>query len=719
MLGRFSLRCPGHPDRTGLLVRTILALVVLLVTPASLHAEEAASPWFNTEQGRVRLIAAEPSVGSADTVWLGLQFELAPHWKVYWRSPGDAGYPPHLDWAGSENLAGAAVAWPAPERFTVSGLETMGYEDAVVLPITARLAKPGEPLRLRAALQYLTCEIICIPYETTLALDLPADAAPDGATGLGALIARYRAKVPGDGTAVGLRLEGASLEMGAKPVLTLALAADPPLEHPDAFVEGPDSIGFGAPVMLLDDPRHPLLKLRAFGSAADLAQLPNRDMVVTVVDGSRAMESATIPVVAVSPPEPAALLSMILTALIGGLILNLMPCVLPVLSLKLLGAVGHAAGGSRALRRGFLATAAGILLSFLTLAGVMIGLRSAGISVGWGLQFQQPVFLAAMAALTTLFAANLWGWFEVPLPRFIADRAPSVRRQGSLGGNIAAGAFATLLATPCSAPFLGTAIGFAFAGTNLDILVIFATLGLGLALPYIAVALVPGVARWLPRPGHWMVVLRRILGAALLGTAVWLVYVLSAEAGERVTLVVATALAALLVSLAALHASRLRAAGASLAILVALVAAAIGPTLPEAPEVTTADALWQPFDRSRISELVSGGKVVFVDVTAQWCLTCQVNKLLVLDQATVRDSLGAPGIVAMAADWTRPDPVIAAYLKSYGRYGIPFNAVYGPNAPQGIALSELLTPDDVLSALQRARNPANAGIAPQSPPSGG
>src|SRR5205823_10017796 len=128
MLGRFSLRCPGHPDRTGLLVRTILALVVLLVTPASLHAEEAASPWFNTEQGRVRLIAAEPSVGSADTVWLGLQFELAPHWKVYWRSPGDAGYPPHLDWAGSENLAGAAVAWPAPGRFTVSGLETMGYE---------------------------------------------------------------------------------------------------------------------------------------------------------------------------------------------------------------------------------------------------------------------------------------------------------------------------------------------------------------------------------------------------------------------------------------------------------------------------------------------------------------------------------------------------------------------------------------------------------------
>ena len=718
MACRSQLRSSGRPSLMGLTIRVLALLLALLAAPGALRAQEAASPWFTTEQGRVRLIAAEPSAGSGDAVWLGLQFELEPHWKIYWRSPGDAGYPPHLDWTGSENFEGAAVAWPAPERFTVLGLETMGYENAVVLPITARLAKPGEPLRLRAALQYLTCEIVCIPYETTLALDLPAGPAPAGVTGFGALIARYRAKVPGDGAAAGIHFEGASLETGPKPVLTLALSADPPLAHPDAFAEGPDGVGFSAPVMVLEDPAHPLLKLRAYGTPPDLAQLPNENLVITVVDGDRTMEASTIPVVAAPPPELAALFPMMLTALIGGLILNLMPCVLPVLSLKLLGAVGHAAGGARALRRGFLATAAGILVSFLALGGVMIGLRAAGVSVGWGLQFQQPVFLAGMAALTTLFAANLWGWFEVPLPRFLADRAPA-SQSGSLAGNMAAGAFATLLATPCSAPFLGTAIGFAFAGSSLDILAIFAMLGLGLALPYLAVALVPGVARWLPKPGRWMIVLRRILGVALLGTAAWLAYVLSAEAGESVALVVAAALAAMLVSLGALEASRLRAAGASLAVVVALAAAAIGPALPEAAPSATADALWQPFDRSRIAELVAEGKVVFVDVTAQWCLTCQANKRLVLDRATVRDGLRAPGTVAMAADWTRPDPIIAAYLKSYGRYGIPFNAVYGPSAPQGIALSELLTPADVLSALNRARSPANAGIAPQSPPSGG
>ncbi len=719
MTGRLPLRRPGRPASMVPLWRALAIVALLLLAPALARAQEAASPWFTTEQGRVRLIAAQPSLGSADTVWLGLQFELQPHWKVYWRSPGDAGYPPRLDWRGSENLAGAAMAWPAPERFTVSGLETMGYEGAVVLPITARLAKAGDPLRLRAALQYLTCEIVCIPYETTLALDLPAGAAPAGATGFGALIARYRAKVPGDGSDAGLRLEGASLETGPKPVLTLALAASPPLEHPDAFVEGPDGVSFGPPVLVLDDPAHPLLKLRAFGGAPDLAQLPSRDLVITVVDGSRAMEAATIPLVTAPPPEVAALLPMVLAALLGGLILNLMPCVLPVLALKLLGAVRDAGQGSRALRRGFLATAAGILLSFLLLAGAMIILRETGVSVGWGLHFQQPVFLAAMAALTTLFAANLWGWFEVPLPRFVADRAPASSHGGSLAGNIATGAFATLLATPCSAPFLGTAIGFAFAGTNLDIVAIFATLGLGLALPYIAVALVPTVARWLPRPGRWMIVLRRILGVALVGTALWLLYVLSAEVGQRVALVVAAALAALLVALGALNASRLRAAGASLAVIVAVVAAALGPALPGASATAAADALWQPFDQGRISELVSDGKVVFVDVTAQWCLTCQVNKRLVLDQAAVRKSLASPGTVAMEADWTRPDPIIAAYLKGYGRYGIPFNAVYGPSAPQGIALSEVLTPSVVLSALQRARGPASAGIAPQSPPSGG
>jgi len=690
-----------------------------LMLPGALHADEAASPWFTTPQGRVRLIAAEPSVGAGDTVRLGLQFELAPHWKVYWRSPGDAGYPPVLDWTGSENLAGAAVAWPAPMRFTVSGLETIGYENAVVLPITARLQSPGAPVRLRAALRYLTCEIVCIPYETTLALDLSSGAGSADSVGLDALIESYRAKVPGDGSAVGLRLEGASLALGAKPALTLSLAADPALAHPDAFVEGPDGVAFGAPLLVIDEPGHPSLRLPIYGNAPDVSGLRNQRLVVTVVDGARTLEAAVVPAELSPAPTVAGLLSMISVALLGGFILNFMPCVLPVLSLKLLGAIDRVGGGTAVVRRGFLASAAGILLAFLALAGAMIALRGAGVAVGWGLQFQQPLFLAAMAALTTLFAANLWGWVEIPLPRFIADRAGGGVGDPSLLGNLATGVFATLLATPCSAPFLGTAVGFALAGTKLDILVVFMALGLGLALPYIAVALAPGVARWLPRPGHWMITLRRILGAALFGTAAWLIFVLSAETGPLVATIVAFLMVALLVLLGSAGASRPRVVAASLVILAALGTTMAAPRSPAADDAG-ADALWQPFDRSRIADLVGEGKLVFVDVSARWCLTCQVNKRVVLDRATVRDSLSRPDTVAMVADWTRPDPVIAAYLKSYGRYGIPFNAVYGPGAPEGIVLSELLTASDVASALEQARGSSRAaGVVPKSPPNGG
>ncbi|HVM79503.1 MAG TPA: protein-disulfide reductase DsbD domain-containing protein [Stellaceae bacterium] len=680
-----------------------LVACLLLGMGAGAIAAEPASAWFMTKQGGVRLIAAEPAVGTSEQVTLGLQFELAQGWKIYWRSPGDAGFPPQLDWKGSENVASASIAWPAPTRFSVLGLETMGYEGGVVLPIAVRLAKPGEPLHAVVALNYLTCENICIPYETTLTLDLPAGAAEGGV--FARLIGEYQAKVPGDGKSAGLHLDAVTVESGDKPVLILRLAAEPPLAHPDAFVEGPEGIGFGPPV-LAGDRAHPALRIPVYGDGKTPPQLAGERLTITVVDGARGLEAVAVPAeVAPAAPLPS-LLSVLLVALLGGFILNFMPCVLPVLSLKLLAAVGH--GESKAeLRRGFLATAAGILLSFLVLAGAMVAVRGAGMAVGWGAQFQQPAFLAAMAVLTTLFAANLWGWFEIPLPRAVADRASLAPGRPSLLGSFAAGAFATLLATPCSAPLLGTAVGFALAGSSLDIVAIFAALGLGLALPYLAVAAMPALARLLPRPGHWMLTLRRVLGLALLGTSAWLVFVLVAEAGLLAASIVAALLVAMLLLLSLVRASRLSAAGAVIAIAAALAAVLVLPP-PQAAPGRLADTLWQPFDRGRIAGLVGEGKTVFVDVTADWCVNCKFNRWLVLDRSPVRDRLAEPGTVAMIADWTRPDPAIASYLMSYGRYGIPFSAVYGPGAPEGIALSELLSAEDVLRALERAQGTPRA-----------
>jgi suppressor for copper-sensitivity B len=630
--------------------------IFMLAAASPAQAQDAASPWFSTDQGRVRLIAASSALGNGGSATLGLQFELQPHWKIYWRSPGDAGYPPRLDWSGSKNLASADIAWPAPQRFSVLGLETMGYTDAVVLPITAHLVERGKALSLAASLDYLTCNDICIPYTTKLRLELPAGSPPKGAQGYAALIAQYQAQVPGNGNEAGLKILGAAIETGANPALLLRLASAKKLIQPDAFIEGAGDVSFAAPLTLPGDALdETVLRFPAEGKSADIAALAGRTLTVTLVDGSRAMEGTVTPNLAPASSSAPGLdtwLAMLALALAGGLILNFMPCVLPVLALKLLAAVAHHEHGARGIRAGFLASAAGILAAFLGLALFAVGLRLAGLYAGWGLQFQSPVFLGAMIALLLLFAANLWGLYQIPLPGFVAALGES---KEALLGSFGAGVLATLLATPCTAPLLGTALGFALASGPAEILAIFAVMGLGLALPYFAVAAWPGLALKLPRPGVWMLELKRVLALALVLSAAWLGWVLASELGS--------------------------------------------------PPAAISTDFWRPFDAASIPGLVRGGRVVFVDVTADWCLTCKVNERLVLDQEAVQQALAAHNLVAMRADWTRPDPAIARYLREFGRYGIPFNAVYGPGLPAGRALPEILTADRVLAALGQAGGP--------------
>ncbi|HLI19989.1 MAG TPA: protein-disulfide reductase DsbD domain-containing protein [Stellaceae bacterium] len=651
-------------------------------------AADAASPWYETDQGRVRLIAATASPApDATTVVLGLQFELAPHWKIYWRSPGDAGYPPQLDWHGSENLRAATIAWPAPERFSVEGLETVGYSGGVVLPIAATLGRAGAPLKLRAHLSYLTCAEICVPHDADLALDLPAQGA-----GYAALIQQYQDEVPGDGTAAGLKLVAASVRPGAKPALDLSIESKNPLAAPDAFIESASGALFGAPAVFARNGDTTTLRVPLGGDWRGLAGEP---LTVTLVDGPRSMAARVTPTLGAGVIDLGTLAAMLGLALLGGLVLNLMPCVLPVLSLKLLAVLPRDGQSLGEVRRGFLGTAFGIVLSFLVLAAATAALKAGGSAVGWGVQFQDPLFLIFIAAVLVLFACNLWGAFEVPLPRGVA----AIAERGALG-SVATGAFATLLATPCSAPFLGTALGFALAAGPVEIAAIFLLLGIGMALPYLLVAAVPRLARALPRPGRWMIYLRRLLGALLIGTALWLIAILSGELGVRAALAVA-----LLLAFASLALAVLREPFSRWLLLAAAVAGALAvPLLAPAPRAALAAASgpWQAFDPAAIGGLVRDGHVVLVDVTADWCLTCKVNERLVLDTDPVRDDLAKLGVVAMRADWTRPNPAIAAYLARFGRYGIPFNAVYGPAAPGGLPLPELLTSTAVTTALAEA-----------------
>lgn len=648
-------------------------LLAVLLQPAAADSETVASATVTTDQTAVRLVSAVAGVGNLSAVPLGLQMTLKPGWKTYWRSPGDAGYPLTIDYAGSRNLASADLSWPAPHRFQLFGLQTFGYSNEVVFPITAHPQVPGQPMTVRAAVRYLVCETVCIPYTADLVLSVPA--APADLTDDAPLINRYRALVPGNGARSGLRLTQFGISTDGR--LVADIASDTlPLTAPDLIVEGPASFEFGVPKTEISADGLQARLVVPVKADKTAPKLTDSDLTLTVVDGDRSLEQKARPAITGLIADIGVhgwkrwmhLLPILAVALLGGLILNIMPCVLPVLALKLAGVADHAGTSRRTIRLSFLATAAGVLSTFLILAFALIGLKAAGASIGWGIQFQQPLFLGFLILVCLTFAANLAGWFEIPLPAFIgtaqqkvdggagatAEKSAAI---GTYGKPFLTGMLATLMATPCSAPFVGTAIGFALARGAQEILIIFLTLGLGLALPYIAVAALPGTIAWLPRPGRWMLWLKRVLALALIGSALWLGSVLAAQLG----------------------------------------------LLPgSAAEKDSAQIAWQPFDESRIAPLVREGKVVFVDVTAAWCVTCQANKRLVIDRAPVADQLQGEKVVAMLADWTKPSDMIAGYLAAHGRYGIPFNIVYGPDAPGGIVLPELLSSDAVLAALKQA-----------------
>jgi suppressor for copper-sensitivity B len=402
-------------------------------------------------------------------------------------------------------------------------------------------------------------------------------------------------------------------------------------------------------------------------------------------------------------------LLMLGLAVVGGLILNAMPCVLPVLSLKVFGLVRSAGHGRAEVVRGALATAAGIILSFLALALAAIAARAAGAAVGWGVQFQRPGFVAFLAVIVVLFCLNLWGLFEIQLPQWASRVGGTGPREG-VAGHFFSGLFATLMATPCSAPFLGTAIGFALAQRAGIILAIFAAVGFGMALPYLLLAVAPGTARFLPRPGAWMATVRGAMGFLLAAAAVWLFYVLSAQMSpERVAAVQLGLLALALFTWLRHRGVRGPAlqtlagvgmAAAAVLTLALAMSAGGGTARAQAGEAQAAGLIaWVPFDRAKAEALSAGGQVVFVDVTADWCFTCKVNERLVLETPEVAGAFERHKVLAMKADWTNRNDEIGTFLADHGRYGIPFYVLYRPGQPPHV-FSELLQKESLVAAVE-------------------
>lgn len=663
-----------------------------------------------SDQTRVRLAGSRTRVGLHGEQYIGLQFLLFDGWKIYWRFPGDAGYPPRIDWTGSENLAAHEMFFPTPKRFSFQGIEMFGYGKEVTFPIRIKAEDKDKPLHLKARVDYLICKDICIPDSATLTLDLPVgDGMPTAVAGrIRSAYTRLPRKERDD-----IFFKEAVFEvLPSGTYFTVAYEMEGAPENPDIFLEDKE-LRLAPPTRSIINETI-LLRSKIRPETIPDEGLEGWKTTFTLADGWRAIEVETTPALVTEPYMPKETTHVILwIAFLGGLLLNVMPCVLPVLSMKLVGFISFGTISSRAVRLSFLATTAGILSSFWALAAGIMLLKATGHSFGWGMQFQAPFFLMFMAVVLALFTTNLLGCFTLSVPsfahRFLERFSVDPKEGDSLAGHFLTGMLATLLATPCSAPFLGTAVGFALAENMSAIPLIFTMLGLGFASPYLILAAMPGMARYFPRPGPWMRSVKYGCAVLLCGTLIWILYLLStklATAGLVMTVVALVSfMGGMLIWRKQMPATAFYPTGRlallfSGLLILPFIFLALFLTSPSVQTVsvdtqetqTVEDGLiWHPFDRAEIDRLVADGRVVFVDLTADWCVTCQWNKLRTFTGHTFKEAVQNKDVYLMRGDWTHPNKALEAYMAEFNRSGVPLNIFHSPLAPEGTVLPTLLS----------------------------
>ncbi|MEZ8099216.1 protein-disulfide reductase DsbD family protein [Vibrio bivalvicida] len=641
------------------------------------------------------------------TVEVFLEVALEGDWKTYWRSPGEGGIAPSISWEGSSNLESVDWHWPYPQQFNLLGIHTLGYKGDTLIPMTLHVEDLNKPVSLDAKLTLSSCTTICVLTDYPFSLDfIPSE-----------LVVSEQAMYQ--------HAQAISQVPKASPLISEQSAVwDSSTNQLQVTLIKP--LGWDAPELIVDsrveaisDYSYSLNNLKVEGeklvAVFDVStwlgdiNLSEQSVDVTVKDTDFIAEQAALVTKGlVSAPIPSfSLVEMIGFALLGGLILNVMPCVLPVLGMKLSGVISAQGIERRKVRLQFLASSAGILTSFWLLAAFLLILKFSGSAIGWGIQFQSPWFIGFMVAVTALFGANMLGLFEIRLSSNTNTWLAS-KGDDSYAGHYLQGMFATLLATPCSAPFLGTAVAFALATSTVDMLVIFTALALGMALPWIVVALFPGLASYLPKPGAWMNKVKLLFGVMMLLTSVWLLYLLANHLPVFWVIVLAvTSLVAVLMRIKKVYGDKafVISGGASLLLLAgglvigSMTADHWSTPLPE-------DLPWVRLSNEAITESVANGNTVFVNVTADWCVTCKANKIGVILQDPVYSALQHPNVTPIQGDWTHPDGLVTDYLRANGRFGVPFNIVYGPNAPQGIPLPVLLTAESVTQALKQASGEA-------------
>lgn len=662
-----------------------------------------AQPWKKPEPVQAELVSRFHDAVPGTEFEIGLLLRHDSKWHTYWKSTGDTGLPTRIQWSLPQGWHASEILWPTPDVFKIGDLVNYGYGDEVLLPVRISVpasAEVGSVQDIKAEVSWLMCADQCVPGKASLTLAVQVADKDGGATKTSTLFEASHTAMPSP-------LSDASGVFDPKThAVRVTFKSTEPFHHFYVFAEGDDSVVYGAPQSVSRSAD----KISVTLQGTDELKAGSQFSGVFAADGgprkggwagsfSVPLESGTVAAPTVSDDTPQTGLSSWLAvamAFIGGLILNVMPCVFPVLSLKILSLVQDRQRINLPLH-GVVFTL-GVLLTMLVLAGVLIAVKSAGISVGWGFQLQSPIFVASLAVIFAAISVNLLGWFE-----FSCVRVSGGSYSNSLLNCFATGVLAVVAASPCTAPFMGAALGYALTASIRESIFVFLALGLGMSLPWLVLSLFPVLTAWMPKPGAWMNVFRKLMAIPMLLTMIWLLWVLSQQVSFTALVLYIAAVISLCVCLFLYGKLQFSLLTAKLPIVLSaacavLLFAAASSSLFRQPDaaVQAADA-WSP---QAVENALEAGKPVFVDFTASWCVTCQANKIAVLDREDIREAFKQHGVVFLVADWTNQNPDITQALESFGRSGVPLYILYSPEGKTTV-LPELLTKNIVIGALDK------------------
>jgi len=679
-------------NRTSKIIKFLISIILFTFYFNTSFA--LSSEWAVGETSKLRLISPY-SQNSSKNITIGLEYQMQPGWKTYWKSPGDGGFAQNISWENSSNISDVKILWPTPIKFEILGLTSLGYQDNVTFPLEIEIENEFQDINLDLHVNYLICKEICIPGDARIFLDIPAGEKKinDNYFDVEQALSKLPEK---DFSRTYLKninanvLEGENLS-----TIRLQIESEKIFFNPEIFLHTP----FGLPVVqhTISYSANNKLITAEFDFNKKLISEDSFPLEVVLKDVNHNFEHLLSAQITkdISNSKMNTFIFYILISLLAGLILNVMPCVFPILSIKLMSVFTVDQGTARV---SFLTVALGIVSSFFLLGICFLVLQYFNFSIAWGMQFQKPYFLIFITLIIFLFMMNMFGQFQINLPQNFSNIAFAGLGNKSFFKDFFNGFFATLMATPCSAPFVGTAITAAFTQNYITGMSIFLFMGIGMASPYLLIALFPKLVNFLPKPGIWMIYVKYFLGLLLLATVVWLSNILLNFFNIYFLVI------SLFVLIVITYRRKFPLFKNTITIAsIIFIFFSTSLQIFQQHSSSAEEKDWVSFFTVDIDQLVAQDKIIFLDITADWCATCQFNKINVLNSDNIIKQFKDNSVTLIRADWTKPNERVNLFLEKYDRFGIPFNAFFSKKFPDGILLSELLSEKEIVNAINKIK----------------